>query len=52
MDHEESVLSSFSLLSPTGLNMADYKPNPQLQSMNTTIIPNSLKPKRLNKKKE
>jgi hypothetical protein len=32
MAHEESVLSSFSLLGPTGLNMAIYKPNPQLQS--------------------
>jgi hypothetical protein len=52
MDHEESVLSSLSLLSPAGLNTAIYKPNPQLQRMNTTIIPHSLKPKRLNKKKE
>lgn len=29
-DHEESVLSGFSLLSPTGLNMVIYKPNSQL----------------------
>jgi len=34
MAHEESVLSSFSLLGSPGLNMAIYKPNPQLQSMN------------------
>jgi hypothetical protein len=51
MAHEESVLSSFSLLGPTGLNMAIYKPNPQLQSMNITIIPHSWKPGRLNKEK-
>ncbi len=48
----KNQFSPASLLSPTGLNMAIYKPNPQLQGMNTAIIPHSLKPKRLNKKKE
>jgi hypothetical protein len=52
MDHEELIFSSFSLLSPTGLNMAIYKSNPQLLNMDPTIISHNLKPMKLDNEKE